>query len=332
MPDVDPELWILVHGGHDEAALFLLQSDEPPVSVDVAGIVRALIRESNDRFQGPCINDLIWRRLWQWHQFPIEVLIELEDDPKWLHEVRQHPCWPEVARLRVPIKRALARRGLKFDHEASTSKLRELEERTRPSTTSGPRSLFDDPDVSEELRVLGYQPGEPGQPPAIRNCRLASPEGSRVAPRERVFGIITWERHRTYALAYPYAMLRRTPIVNERVGNVAYLLVYDTVRSKVHAFARGYRMPDGTPRYFTFCSSGGTVRGFPVLQDVDTESYWVIPSGLCVYGPMQGTTLRRIDGAKQMPTALVTTLGEWARRHQGTSVCAGGILVEPPPR
>jgi hypothetical protein len=94
------------------------------------------------------------------------------------------------------------------------------------------------------------------------------------------------------ARSWPYARLSQRPVVNERFGGKALLIVFDRKTSTPTAFDR---QVDGLDLTFQLCADG--------LTDDDTPSRWDPISGRAVSGPMKGRRLTPVAGTTSLESA-----------------------------
>ncbi len=86
------------------------------------------------------------------------------------------------------------------------------------------------------------------------------------------------------AVAYPFSVLSEQPVVNDVVGDVSVLVVFNTDPASGVVFDRTL---DG--QTLTFEASDGLI-----LVDLETGSTWDGMSGTALDGPLAGKTLERI--------------------------------------
>lgn len=98
------------------------------------------------------------------------------------------------------------------------------------------------------------------------------------------------------AVAYPFSALNDQPVVNDAIGGVPVLVVFDADSGASAVFDR--RMGD-TP--LTFSASGGTTAvatPYLTLTDAETGSTWAGMSGLAADGALAGTQLAVIKSTR----------------------------------
>jgi hypothetical protein len=91
----------------------------------------------------------------------------------------------------------------------------------------------------------------------------------------------------TVPRAYPYRWLNDQPVVNDLVGDIEIVVVFDTTTGASDAFRRNV---------------GGQMLSFDadpdrpgLFRDRETGSTWSLVAGRAVEGPMAGTTLERVN-------------------------------------
>lgn len=89
--------------------------------------------------------------------------------------------------------------------------------------------------------------------------------------------------------AYPYRWLNDEPVVNDRIGEQAFVVVFDTASGSASAFDR---MVDG--QLLTFDPGDRPGR----FVDRETGSNWSLGTGRALDGPLAGT---RLDGINAIP-------------------------------
>lgn len=145
---------------------------------------------------------------------------------------------------------------------------------------------------------------------AIRSVdapRFVPPAEARwVAADTPIIGVATEGR----ALAYPVHLMEWHQVVNERVGDASWLVVYDPLTDVAGAWRS-----NATPAPDSFGVSG-LLDGFGfLLFDRATSSLWSPLSGRAISGPRAG------EGLVPM-RVRVETMARWLARHPDTLVLA----------
>lgn len=109
-------------------------------------------------------------------------------------------------------------------------------------------------------------------------------EDRRLYVKEFVIGV----EQNGEAVAYPYSVLNDQPVVNDRVGGVPVLVVFDAETGSGVVFKREL---DG--QTLTFQSVDGLD-----LRDAETGSTWVGLSGAAQSGPLAGKLLERLKSTR----------------------------------
>ncbi len=136
----------------------------------------------------------------------------------------------------------------------------------------------------------GYAERMPVLSRRIKDVTRAGPAGApngalaldqRLPARETVAGLeVNGE-----TVAYPFSALRKTRVVNDRVGGVPVLIVHQPSSDTTTAFearARG--------RVLTFQAANDDASS---VIDLETRSTWDA-YGLCIEGPLKGTQLKQL--------------------------------------
>jgi hypothetical protein len=97
--------------------------------------------------------------------------------------------------------------------------------------------------------------------------------------------------------------------VNDRVADRPFSVVWCPLANSGTAF-------DGSVggRDLRFEPSGVLMHGSIVVQDRETGSFWPLLQGQALYGPLEGTRLKRIPGV------VKARFAEWVREHPDTLV------------
>ena len=109
-------------------------------------------------------------------------------------------------------------------------------------------------------------------------------QDDRLYVKEFVVGVALEDRGRLDAVAFPFSVLNREPVVNAAVGRTPVLVVFNPETGA----AAVYRRTLGDQTY-TFRSGDGDS-----LADVETGSLWDRWSGEAIDGPLAGETLERV--------------------------------------
>ena len=163
---------------------------------------------------------------------------------------------------------------------------------------------------TQVLRPLpGYGERMPSLSRRIKAVTRQGPEGApagalaldtRLPARETVAGLEVGRE----AVAYPFAVLRKVRVVNDRVGGQPIVIVHQPASDTTTAFdARA------GSRVLTFQAADDTAGS---LIDVETRSSWNA-YGLCLEGMLKGTQLKQVILVPQFWFA-------WSQFHQGTRI------------
>lgn len=145
-----------------------------------------------------------------------------------------------------------------------------------------------------------------GIPALTQPKTLAASEAGYLTPDELVFGVeINGE-----ARAYPHRILDWHEMVNDVVGGVPVSLAYCTLCRSGILFETTVN-----GKTYTFGSSGLLYRSNKLMYDHQTESLWMTLPGEPVSGRLASSGLQ----LQKLPV-VVTTWGEWRRRHPATRV------------
>lgn len=178
-------------------------------------------------------------------------------------------------------------------------------------------------DVTESSIDLSTLEGGFGRDsiPGIDYPIIETPQGDRgknLRTRQAVFGLELDGGPRVY----PRDLLEKIEMVNDRDGDISFLILYDRGRAKVFAFRREV---DGAT--VSFGSTGYSRFKQPVLYDRKTKSVWALEKDefLCVAGSLKGRSL------KPFRRAVSTTWGAWLDQHPDTGVVVGNDRSKPIP-
>jgi hypothetical protein len=133
------------------------------------------------------------------------------------------------------------------------------------------RDSYDSYYISDREGVIGRGPlgGGPSRDGDIR-------------PKEYVIGV----RLAGQARAYPFRALQQEPVINDEVGEIPIVVLFDQMTLSGTVFDR--RLEDGT--VLTFDSEIHD----RLVKDNDTNSEWNILTGQAVSGPLAGTQLAQV--------------------------------------
>jgi len=157
----------------------------------------------------------------------------------------------------------------------------------------------------EEI-VWGGVPFE-GIPAVDRPRSVAAEQADHLRDEEPVFGIAIHGEAR----AYPLRILDWHEMVNDWLGGIPVSLAYCTLCGAGIAYDR--RAPDGVT--YDFGSSGLLMRSNKLMVDRQTRSLWDQLSGRPVVGPLAEAA----DFRLRVLASVVTTWGDWRRRHPHTT-------------
>ena len=152
--------------------------------------------------------------------------------------------------------------------------------------------------------------GFEGIPALDAPATIPAREATYLSAEEPVFGVALGGEAR----AYPLRILDWHELANDRVGGVPISLAYCTLCGSGIVYDR--RGADGTA--YDFGSSGLLMRSNKLMVDRQTRSLWNQMTGEPVVGPL-------VDGprmALKVLPSVVTTWGDWKRRHPETTVLA----------
>ncbi|MCG8589317.1 MAG: DUF3179 domain-containing protein [Proteobacteria bacterium] len=147
-----------------------------------------------------------------------------------------------------------------------------------------------------------------GIPALDRPATLPASEAHELSDTDAVFGLVV----NGDARAYPLRILDWHELVNDVVGEVPVSLAYCTLCGS--GIAYDGRGPGG--RSFDFGSSGFLMRSNKLMVDRQTLSLWNQFTGRPVVGPL----VEEDDFRLRVLPSVVTTWGEWRRRHPDTRV------------
>ena len=111
---------------------------------------------------------------------------------------------------------------------------------------------------------------------------VGSPGDERLPAKALVVGLVVGGEAR----AYPLSELEQHSLVNDQLGSLPLLLVYDPELQTVWAYRR--HVNDETLTFQANEESGS-------LRDEETASTWDVRSGAAVAGPQRGTRLQRLS-------------------------------------
>ena len=125
----------------------------------------------------------------------------------------------------------------------------------------------------------GSKSGAPFVPPELISSMQT--DDRRLEPFSLLYGVRIGEAAR----AYPFAALRTTPVVEERIGDRDVTVWFDEASRSAIAFSRS--VGDRTLS-FKFVGAGA-------LEDRETRSRWTL-DGRCVSGAFKGAALEPVYG------------------------------------
>lgn len=103
----------------------------------------------------------------------------------------------------------------------------------------------------------------------------------RLYTKEFVVGVELPEA----AIAYPFSVLSRQPVVNDSAGGRAILVLFNPNEASGVAYARVVK-----DKTLTFAAGSG----WPLITDAETGSTWDAFSGMATAGPLAGEQLTRL--------------------------------------
>jgi hypothetical protein len=147
-----------------------------------------------------------------------------------------------------------------------------------------------------------------GQPrdgiPALDAPRFTAANEAALGFEERVVGVLV----NGVARAYPRSVLVWHEVVNDRIGEQPFVLVYSPLSGTVAGFdARSAAGAD------LFGVSGLVYNSGTLLFDRPSESLWLPMEGLAIAGPRKGQRLTAIN-------ATETSWADWLTRYPKTQV------------
>ena len=119
-----------------------------------------------------------------------------------------------------------------------------------------------------------------GQPGVIGETVI----DDRLYVKEFVIGVA----QNDLAVAYPYSVLNEEPVVNDKIGELPLLVVFDVETGSGVVFSREL---DGQELIF---SSNANL----TLVDFETGSTWDGLTGIAIDGPLEGKVLERIKSTR----------------------------------
>jgi hypothetical protein len=147
-----------------------------------------------------------------------------------------------------------------------------------------------------------------GQPrdgiPALDAPRFTAANEAALGFEERVVGVLV----NGVARAYPRSVLVWHEVVNDRIGDLPFVLVYSPLSGTVAGFDA--RSAAGADR---FGVSGLVYNSGTLLFDRPSESLWLPMEGLAIAGPRKGQRLTAIN-------ATETSWADWLTRYPKTQV------------
>lgn len=149
-----------------------------------------------------------------------------------------------------------------------------------------------------------------GIPALDSPSRVSAQDADYLKDEDPVFGIVLGGEAR----AYPLRILDWHEMVNDQVGGVPFTLAYCTLCGS--GIAYDTRIAGGQGGHRSFGSSGLLMRSNKLMVDRETRTLWNQFTGRPVLGPLaadEDLVLRKVP-------SVVTTWGEWKRRHPESSV------------
>ena len=163
-------------------------------------------------------------------------------------------------------------------------------------------SSLGDGRISEENLLSGGVPRD--GIPSIDDPVFDSIEDTPFTDEEMIVGVFNDGE----AKAYPYSILNWHEVVNDDVGGLPVSVSYCPLCDTSAVFVREINGEETT-----FGVSGNLYNSCLVLYDRETESLWVQPWGVSVFGEETNNELDRIP-------AIRTTLGQWREKYPDTQV------------
>ena len=120
-----------------------------------------------------------------------------------------------------------------------------------------------------------------------------------------VLGVVVGGEARAYSLN----LLNHFEIVNDRIGDLAFMAVWCPLANAAVVYGRTYGGQE-----LRFEASGGLVNASLVMRDKETGSLWPILRGKAETGPLAGTAL------EELPVGVKARWDDWVREHPGTLV------------
>lgn len=120
--------------------------------------------------------------------------------------------------------------------------------------------------------------------------------------------------------AYPVGLLATYEIVNDRSGDLPYVVTRCPLTEIVAVYDRRV-----AGRTLTFINSGALWRDTLVLQDRETGTLWTSATGRALSGPLEGSRLQAIP-------ASVTTVENWRRAFPASLYLDTGEIASAPLR
>ena len=106
----------------------------------------------------------------------------------------------------------------------------------------------------------------------------------RLPTKEFVVGVLGEDTAR----AYPFRALNETPVVNDTIGGIPIVVVFDDYSATAAVFIRQL---EGD--VLTFSLAGHEEGQTPLMRDEETGTVWELLSGKAVDGPSAGKTLEQ---------------------------------------
>jgi len=167
--------------------------------------------------------------------------------------------------------------------------------------------------MSQMPPLAAQQDAPPGYTPvpgretlsAIDRPSVVGAAQARLRDDAWVVGVVIDGRARAYGLA----LLDEHEVVNDRIGDTDFVVVWSPYANTAAAFDRR-----AGGRTLEFEPAGGLLHGALILQDRETLSLWPVLRGAADAGPLSGTPLTTLPVSDRMLWA------EWVARHPDTDV------------
>jgi Protein of unknown function (DUF3179) len=141
-----------------------------------------------------------------------------------------------------------------------------------------------------------------GIPALVNPPAITGKAAEYLTDKDRVLGITI----RGESRAYPLRIMDWHEMANDTLGGVRIVIPYCTLCGSAILYKAGE---------YTFGSSGLLYRSNKLMYDRETNSLWSALAGEPIAGPLANKSLKL-----EMLPIVVTTWGEWRRRHPDTTV------------